>query len=62
MADTTTTANPTARAGHKGADAAGLTNPANRAPADQAGYDSKDAKWDDVPGAAARANGYPQAT
>ena len=60
MADTTTTANPTARAGHKGADAAGLTNTSNLAPADQPGYDPKDAKWATLPGAAARANGYPQ--
>jgi hypothetical protein len=60
MADTTTTANPTARAGHVGADAAGLTNPANKAPADQPGYDPKDAKWANVPGAAARANNYPR--
>jgi len=63
MADTTTTANPTARAGHKGADAAGLTNPANKAPADQAGYDpADDAKWATLPGAAARANGYPRSS
>lgn len=60
MADTTTTANPTARAGQKGADAAGLTNTSNKAPADQPGYDPKDAKWATLPGAAARANGYPQ--
>lgn len=60
MADTTTTASPTARAGHVGADEAGLTNEANKAPADQKGYDPKDAKWASVPGAAARANGYPR--
>lgn len=60
MADTTTTANPTARAGHKGADAAGLTNPANKAPADQPGYDPKDSDWANKPGVAARANGYPR--
>ena len=60
MADTTSTSSPTARAGHKGADAAGLTNVANLAPADQPGYDPKDAKWATAPGAAARANGYPQ--
>lgn len=62
MADTTTTANPTARAGHIGADAAGLTNPANKAPADQGGYDPTDADWADLPGAAARANGYPRSS
>lgn len=60
MADTTTTANPTARAGHIGADSAGLTNAANKAPADQGGYDPTDAKWDTLPGAAARANNYPR--
>lgn len=62
VADTTTTSSPTANAGHVGADAAGLTNPANLAPADQPGYDPKDGtKWPStVPGAAARANGYPR--
>jgi hypothetical protein len=60
VADTTTTSSPTARAGHVGADAAGLTNPANKAPADQPGYDPKDSKWASVPGAAARANNYPR--
>lgn len=61
MADTTSTSSPTANAGHKGADAAGLTNVANLAPADQPGYDPKDNKWAAVPGAPARANGYPRA-
>jgi len=61
MADTTTTEDPDANAGHKGADVAGLTNPANLAPADQPGYDPKDAMWATVPGAPARANGYPRA-
>jgi hypothetical protein len=60
VADTTTTANPTANAGHVGADAAGLTNAANLAPADQVGYDPTDAMWATVPGAAARANNYPR--
>jgi len=60
VADTTTTSNPTANAGQLGADAAGLTNPANLAPADQPGYDPDDAKWSSVPGAAARANHYPR--
>lgn len=62
MADNTTTANPTANAGHKGADAAGLTNTSNVAPADQPGYDPKAAKWSTVPGAAARGNGYPRSS
>lgn len=60
MADATTTANPTPNAGKVGADPAGLTNPANKAPADQVGYDPSDAKWDGFPGAGARANGYPR--
>lgn len=62
MTDTTTTSSPTANAGHVGADAAGLTNAANKAPADQSGYDPKDlTKWPvTVPGAAARANNYPR--
>lgn len=62
VADTTTTASPTANAGHVGADPDGLTNPANKAPADQPGYDpTDDTKWPStVPGAAARANGYPR--
>jgi len=60
VADTTTTSSPTANAGHVGADAAGLTNAANKAPADQAGYDPKDSKWASVPGAAARGNNYPR--
>lgn len=60
VADTTSTASPTANAGHVGADAAGLTNVANLSPADQPGYDPKDAKWAAIPGAAARANNYPR--
>lgn len=62
MADTTTTANPTARAGHISADVAGLTNASNLCPADQGGFDPKDAKWATLPGAPARANGYPRAS
>lgn len=61
MADTTTTANPTTNAGHKGGDTpAANANPANRAPADQPGYDPKDAKWANTPGVSARGNGYPR--
>jgi hypothetical protein len=60
VADTTTTANPTPNAGQVGALPAGLTNPANKAPAEQAGYDPKDVKWANQPGAAARANDYPR--
>jgi hypothetical protein len=62
VADTTTTANPTARAGHISADVAGLTNPANLCPADQPGYDPLASKWATLPGVAARANGYPRAS
>ena len=62
MADTTTTANPTDHAGQVGGDTpAAFANQSNKAPADQAGYDAKDAKWALLPGAAARANGWPQA-
>lgn len=60
MADTTTTASPDANAGHKGA-TTDLTKQSNKAPADQTGFDPKDAKWAGLPGAAARANGYPRA-
>jgi hypothetical protein len=61
MADTTTTADPDTNAGHKGGDGpAEAANPANRAPADQPGYDPKDAKWANKPGAAARAGGWPR--
>jgi hypothetical protein len=59
MADTTTTASPDTNAGHVGA----TTTPgkqSNLAPADQKGYDPSDAKWSSVPGAAARANGFPR--
>lgn len=62
MADTTTTANPDAEAGHRGGSFAAYANQANKAPADQAGYDPKDAKWATVPGVAARLNGYPRAS
>lgn len=41
-------------------DATAYTQQANKAPADQTGYDPTDAKWDDFPGGAARANGYPR--
>lgn len=63
MPDSTTTSSPTANAGHVGADAAGLTNLANRCPADQPGYDPLDlTKWPDatVPGGGERANHYPR--
>lgn len=63
MADTTTTAGADTNAGHKtNAGAAVYANQANKAPADQAGYDPKDtAKWGAaVPGGAARAKGYPR--
>lgn len=61
MADTTSTANPTTNAGHKGGDTpAAFANQANKAPADQTGYDAKDAKWGGKPGVAARGNGYPR--
>lgn len=60
MADTTTTLNPTPRAGQIDGDPAGYTNQANLAPADQSGYDPLDVKWASEPGAAARANGYPR--
>lgn len=59
MADTTTTTGADAYAGQKGAPA-GATNQANKAPADQTGYDPKDAKWASIPGAAAREAGYPR--
>ena len=63
MADTTSNANADANAGHKGnATPEVMTNQDNKAPADQTGYDPKAAKWDDVPGAAARANGYPRSS
>lgn len=62
MADTTVTANPTTNAGHKGGDTpAAAAAQQNKAPADQKGFDPKDAKWAGLPGAAARANGWPQA-
>lgn len=61
MADTTTTTGADANAGHKGnATPAVMNNQANKAPADQLGYDPKDAKWANVPGAAAREGGYPR--
>lgn len=61
MADSTTTSNPTTNAGHKGGDTpAAFANQANKAPADQKGFDSKDAKWASIPGAAARGNGFPR--
>lgn len=59
--DTTTTEDPTPNAGHRADPTDAFTNQANKAPADQAGYDPKDDKWANVPGAAARANGWPQA-
>jgi hypothetical protein len=62
MADTTTTAGADTNAGHKGGDTpAAAANQANKAPADQKGYDPKDAKWASQPGHAARLNGWPQA-
>ena len=41
-------------------DPTAYTEQANKAPADQSGFDPKDAKWATFPGAAARANGWPQ--
>ena len=62
MTDSTTTASPTTNAGHKGGDTpAAFANQSNKAPADQAGFDARDAKWASLPGAAARVNGWPQA-
>lgn len=61
MTDTTTTGSPTTNAGHRGDPTGAFANQSNKAPADQAGYDPKDAKWETQPGAAARANGWPQA-
>lgn len=60
MADTTVTANPDTNAGHKGHDIAEFGHQQNKAPADQAGFDPKDAKWAGLPGAAARGNGFPR--
>lgn len=61
MSDSTTTASPDTNAGHRGHNIAEFANPADKCPADQPGYDPKDAKWASLPGAAARANGWPQA-
>ena len=61
MADTTTTATPDTDAGHKGA-TWDRTKQSNMAPADQKGFDPKDGKWANVPGAAARANGVPRSS
>lgn len=61
MADTTTTASPDTDAGHRfNSTEAVYANQANKAPADQTGYDPADPKWATFPGAAARANGYPR--
>lgn len=60
MADTTTTSGADANAGHKGHPITEFVNMSNMAPADQKGFDPKDAKWASFPGAAARANGYPR--
>lgn len=50
-----------AYAGHRGnADPDVLNNPDNKAPADRADYDPQDEQWDDVPGFAARQNGWPR--
>lgn len=63
MADTTTTTGKDAYAGHKGnATPAVLNNQANRAPADQVGFDPLDDKWSTFPGAAARQGGHPRAS
>lgn len=52
-----------AYAGHTGnATPAVLNNPLNKAPADRTDYDPKDAQWDEVPGFAARQNGWPRAS
>ena len=59
MADTTTTATPDAYAGQVGS-TTDRNKQSNKAPADQLGYDPKDAKWANVPGAAAREAGYPR--
>ena len=61
MADTTSTATPDTNAGHKGSTTV-IGKQSNKAPADQKGYDPKDAKWSGSPGAAARANGWLQST
>jgi hypothetical protein len=61
MADTTTTSGADTNAGHLGnSGTAVMNNEANKAPADQLGYDPADAKWATLPGAAARANHYPR--
>lgn len=61
MADTTTTTGGDAYAGHSGNNTLAVkNNQANKAPADQTGYDPKDAKWANVPGAAAREGGFPR--
>lgn len=59
MSDSTSTSSPDTRAGHVGA-TTDYTKQSNKAPADQSGYDPKDAKWASIPGAAARGNGFPR--
>jgi hypothetical protein len=63
MADETVTEGADAYAGHKGnATPTVLNNPANKAPADQVGYDPTDSKWAELPGHAARLGGHPRAS